>query len=341
MSLRLKNTKERRRYNLDDLVELDENSTLLEWFDEWERLKVTASNLEDGTKKKYHVYRGVIEKMFGKDKLTKISARYYQEQFNTFCEGVGSDYAKRVNNVVAKVVAFAKDDGIKMRDFTQSLDVFAKRAKKSRDKKYLHSIRDYEIVLERCKAKFSYEKSVTAYYVYLMFLTGLRPAEMLSIKWHNIDFIHGTLYTEDRINTCNMERIGPKNATSIRRIPIDQTTKEVLLELREKQKDLLKRRYMTNPEDLIFLHWNYEGMLPTNATATKLMREVLNELKIKPVLTPYGARHTRISVLIANDIPLDVIARYVGHASTKQIIDTYGGLLKEKEVEGFDQIRQL
>ncbi|XHB95851.1 hypothetical protein AAFF39_03310 [Lactococcus garvieae] len=170
------------------LVDLNENSTLVEWYNDYAKVKIIASNLSDGTKQKYDAFSNVIVKYFGDKPITAISPRDYQVVFNKLGKNVGRDYAQRINKLIEKVAQYAKDEGIPVKDFTKSLDIFEKRSKKDRDEKYLHSRKDFNTVLEACKLGFNYDKSVVAYYVYLLFQTAFRPSELLALKWKHVDF---------------------------------------------------------------------------------------------------------------------------------------------------------
>lgn len=309
---------------------------------QWNMNKIEPSNLSDATKEKYVKYGEVILRYFNGMDTEDIKPSFYQEQFNVLAQGAGKDYVQRVDNIVKRMIAFAQADGLSVRDFTVGFEIFSKRPKKLREDKYLHSVEDYELVLKECKSKFvNYDSSVRAYYIYLLFQTGLRPSELLGQRWKDINLVSGTLTTRDRVDTNKIIRCPPKNHSSIRTIPLNTETIEVFKELKEKQKIMLKEHNMLNPEGLVFLHWSYKKLLPHHATLNQFLRSILDELYISPRISLYGARHTRISVLIANGVDLDVIAKYVGHTSTEQIIKTYGGLLKEKEVEGFEQIKGI
>lgn len=56
-------------------------------------------------------------------------------------------------------------------------------------------------------------------------------------------------------------------------------------------------------------------------------------------MTPTNIRKTYISVMLARNIDIWVIAKIVGHKDTKQITETYGHLIQEKEELESDLIR--
>lgn len=58
-------------------------------------------------------------------------------------------------------------------------------------------------------------------------------------------------------------------------------------------------------------------------------------------MTTTGTRHTYGSYLLANKVDIWVVAKVLGHKDIKQLIETYGHLMKEIEVDNHDEIRKL
>lgn len=58
-------------------------------------------------------------------------------------------------------------------------------------------------------------------------------------------------------------------------------------------------------------------------------------------MTTNGTRHTYGSYLLAKKVDIWVVAKVLGHKDIKQLIETYGHLMKEIEVENHDEIRRL
>lgn len=84
----------------------------------------------------------------------------------------------------------------------------------------------------------------------------------------------------------------------------------------------------------------FKKNLPTNASCNKILKKTLSALDIKPLVTVYGARHTRATYLISQGVPLDVVAKVLGH-SVEELTHTYRHLLFETLEYGFDQIKKL
>lgn len=90
----------------------------------------------------------------------------------------------------------------------------------------------------------------------------------------------------------------------------------------------------------VFQHYGLKKEIPTNASSNKILRKVLNSLEIKPVITIYGARHTRATYLITKGLPLDVVVKVLGH-SVEELTRTYRHLLSETLNIGFEKIKNL
>lgn len=319
---------------------IDVENSFLDLFDEWYSVKIEASNRSEETKKHYDNFRKIIKTHFDKN-YNEIKPSYYQRAFNIICKSSGNGHAKRLNAVIKKVIEFAQADGVEIRDFTVGIEFFSKRDKKSREEKYLHSISDYYLLKEYLESRFNFERTNAPYYLWLGLLTALRPAELLGLRWENVDFEAKELRTDDRVSTTTLKRTTAKNRNSIRTIPISDEVVEVLQKMQMKQKEILEKSGLDNPENYVFLHPAYRYGLPTNSGLTMYLKTTLRTLKITPEISLYGLRHSRISYLLSQGVGIAVVARYCGHADISQIVATYGGLLDESRKTGFSEIQKL
>ncbi len=315
---------------------------LTELFEFYYDLKISASNRSEITKLKYKKLFTTILKNFGNIDIYSIKPSYYQMKMNQIGKSCGSDHLRRINRLFKKMILFYQLDGHDdLKDFTRGYEVFSKIPSKHRQDKFIHSLDDYHRVLESCQSRFNYDYSVSYYYLYLLFSTGLRPSELLALTWSSINFKHSTLKVGNRISTVTLVRSGPKNMASDREIPVNTECVKVLSELKQKQRAMLSSHNMQNKEDLVFYHWNYKNMLPINATLRKSLFIVLDDLEI-PRISLYGARHTRLSVLMNSpDLSLEVISKYAGYTDINMLISIYGGVLTKKQEEEFEIIQQI
>lgn len=79
---------------------------------------------------------------------------------------------------------------------------------------------------------------------------------------------------------------------------------------------------------------------------TKIINDILlnprfkKELDIADKMSITGIRHTDGSYLLANKVDIWVVAKILGHKDIKQLIETYGHLLKEIQQAEFEEVRQ-
>ncbi len=79
---------------------------------------------------------------------------------------------------------------------------------------------------------------------------------------------------------------------------------------------------------------------------TKIINDILlnprfkKELDIADKMSITGIRHTDGSYLLANKVDIWVVSKILGHKDIKQLIETYGHLLKEIQQAEFEEVRQ-
>ncbi|MFV8045103.1 tyrosine-type recombinase/integrase, partial [Streptococcus pluranimalium] len=99
------------------------------------------------------------------------------------------------------------------------------------------------------------------------------------------------------------------------------------------------RRYkMSNEENLLFIDF-FTGV-PTSQGINRSLRQTMEDINIKPKnLSSTGLRHTYASMMLSQDIDIWAIAKIMGHKDIKQITETYGHLIKEKQENENTKVR--
>lgn len=184
-----------------------------------------------------------------------------------------------------------------------------------------------------------YERSVVPYMLYIYFTTGYRPGEGAAICWPDIDFDKLEIYTYRRYSGDKNKFFPPKTPWSVRRTPISQEMANVLLKLKREQEIVLKERGVDNEHNLVF--FTFLHGVPSTTAITKYLRRVLAKLELPTTMSTGGARHTYGSYLLAKKVDIWVVAKILGHKGIKQLIETYGHLMKEIEKENHEEIRLL
>lgn len=142
--------------------------------------------------------------------------------------------------------------------------------------------------------------------------TGVRPGECLGLKWSDIK---GELITIRRSVNTSGDITDGKNKNARRVIPIAGITKQILDIQRENTKHLKSE----------WIFCNHVGAVGNQHTMGNQFRELKKARGLHS--TPYGLRHTFVSIMSAASMSEFMIKQIVGHSASMRTLDTYGHLV--------------
>ncbi|HEM3673648.1 TPA: site-specific integrase [Streptococcus suis] len=274
-----------------------------------------------------------IRESFGIDiKVVNIDPKYVQDYLdNLDCSRNQKERNKSMLNL-----AF---------DYAVDLDIIkdnpSRRAKLPRIKKTLEDWKKVEekyleedeikpLLKELFRRPSTYRTALLAEF---MSLNGCRIGEAVSLDPENRDFetkilqLHGTYdHTE---GYRNGEKTDPKTLASYRETIMTTREMEIIEEL-EFMNELEKN---TNPRyrDMGYIFTTKNGV-PIQTNSFNLALKKANERLDKPIqknLTSHIFRHTLVSRLAENKVPLKAIMDRVGHADAKTTIQIYTHVTKK------------
>ncbi len=321
---------------------LDRYTSLYDWYQTWYDLKIRPKKkLSKVTKKNYQTYGKTIKKLFGDRAIVDIKSTEYQRIMNIYGETVGYDYLSRINSTIRKAIQLAQSDKIVLDDFTSNVELFAGKEAQKNEEKYIHSVEDYHRLVNYLEKKLDYETTVIYHVLYIIAKTGMRYGEAIGITDDDSKLEDHYLYTHRRYNTTTWGWTKAKNDTSIRAVPIDNKTIEIITELRKEQIRVNAILERTNKEKFLFFHYGLEHDIPSVATANKALKNILNELNIQPVITTKGLRHTYGSYLLHNNVDMGVVAKILGHKDIQMLIKVYGHTMTERIDKEFKEVESI
>lgn len=138
-------------------------------------------------------------------------------------------------------------------------------------------------------------------------LTGLRPGELVGLKWSDIQ--DGTVNIRRAINIHNETTTG-KNANARRNFNLNIFTNAVL----ENQKEYLKENYIIS--DYVFPQTNGKPITQNTYNQRWGKYQAFHKMDY---ITPYELRHSFVSIV--KDMPEGYLKTLVGHSKS---MDTYG-----------------
>lgn len=171
--------------------------------------------------------------------------------------------------------------------------------------------------------------------IYVVAKTGMRYAEVLGLTKEDIDFNQHTIRVEKTWDYKSTKGgfAQTKNFASIRTIEVDEDTIRVIGNYYE----WLANNGVGLNQGAIFVP---SGTRPFNSSYNNLLKQFLETVGVEP-LTLHKLRHTHASILIANHVPLMVIAKRLGHTDTNMIQRVYGHLLEGTEEEGNKMVLRI
>ncbi|HFH9833829.1 TPA: tyrosine-type recombinase/integrase [Streptococcus suis] len=274
-----------------------------------------------------------IRESFGIDiKVVNIDPKYVQN----YLDNLDCSRNKKERNKSMLNLAF---------DYAVDLDIIkdnpARRAKLPRIKKTLEDWKKVEekyleedeikpLLKELFRRPSTYRTALLAEF---MSLNGCRIGEAVSLDPENRDFetkilqLHGTYdHTE---GYRNGEKTDPKTLASYRETIMTKREMEIIEEL-EFMNELEKN---TNPRyrDMGYIFTTKNGV-PIQTNSFNLALKKANERLEKPIqknLTSHIFRHTLVSRLAENNVPLKAIMDRVGHADAKTTTQIYTHVTKK------------
>lgn len=278
-------------------------------------------------------------------KIKNITAKYTQQYFTDSEEN--HIKLKKQKSVLSMVFKYALDMELVDSNPIQRVRLPKKVVAYENMEKIEDKFLEQSELKRLLKAMKSYNRSYhVARMAEFMALNGCRVGEAGALKFENYDRENRTITINGTLDPTRKGSEGikttPKTLSSIR--VVDLTKKEI--EIIEEFIELHKIRKSTNPDykDMGFIFVSANGIPIHKSSIGKLMKNANATLK-KPInkpLHPHILRHTLISTLAENNIPLKAITQRVGHKdngkTTMEIYTHVTKNIKSKVVDVLDKI---
>lgn len=154
--------------------------------------------------------------------------------------------------------------------------------------------------------------------------SGARRGELTGLTWEDIDFEENSININkitQYISGVGIFEKEPKNKTSERKVIVSETTMRVLKQYQTNQLILkLKLGQKWGNSKRVFTTDYGEDMHPD--TPSKILTKIIKKYNLR-YINFHALRHTSISLQINNDIPIQLISKRAGHASTTITYNTY------------------
>jgi integrase len=168
------------------------------------------------------------------------------------------------------------------------------------------------------------------YFIFTMFCTGIRPGELISLTWNDIDFQKRRIAVD---KTTLQGKVGDvKTQSSVRYI-------DILLPLESKLKELKKS--MGN-YDYLFLNQSKKPFYSHDILNLRF-KKILKQIGIKE-RSIYNLRHTFASHMISNiqnGVDILWVSKMLGHKDVSITLKVYAKFIKEDDNTRIKKINDL
>jgi len=184
--------------------------------------------------------------------------------------------------------------------------------------------------------------------MYLTIFSGVRLGELDGIDWPDID-LDNKLLTINKASQY-IPGIGtftksPKNESSIRVIALPDIVVDQVKEYRKwwneqklKVGDLWYKDSDGRESNRVFVQWNGKPIHPS--TPSKWWKKFREKYNL-PELTFHGLRHTNASLLIAEGVDVQTVAKRLGHSKATTTTSIYSHFLRKPDREAADKLQNL
>ncbi|MCC7024387.1 MAG: site-specific integrase [Thermomicrobiales bacterium] len=179
--------------------------------------------------------------------------------------------------------------------------------------------------------------------LYRLALTlGMRQAEILGLRWSDVDLDTGVLRVRQTLQRIGGETITKEPKTSRGRRPLALSPSLVAALVAHKDRQAFERAKAGD-------RWRESELVFTSTTGTardarNLTREFKRHLAaagLPAELRFYDLRHAAASLLIADGVPITTVSAMLGHALTSTTLNKYAHVLPGAERLTADAIARL
>lgn len=309
---------------------------LSDYFKDWMEL-YKEGFVSDITYLKYIDTYNNIERYMPHVLLSDLDRTKYQRYLNEFAKTHAQETVIKLNNHIRSSLKDAVEEGLIPFDPTRKAILKGQAPKRKKEDKFM----DYDefkalmlLVEEGLNAAFA-----SPILTIIAGVTGFRFSELLGLTWNDVDFEDNTLDVNKTWNYKLKQWAPTKNESSMRKIPIDSHSMQLLKVHKAEQELLFEKFSIKNSSNFIFYNLK-DGVVSSNAV-NKYLKKKLKELNINRNMTLHGLRHTHASILLYSGVNILNVSKRLGHANLETTMSTYLHIVKELEEKDADKINAV
>lgn len=238
---------------------------------------------------------------------------------------------KKIRNVVSQTLNLA----IKEEILTQNVCTLIELPKSTGNKGSYMSAKDINRLLECIRDEGIYPAVKVAVSL------GLRRSELLGLQWKNVDLENSVLHIRHTVAkvTKTVEKDKTKNVSSRRTIYLSEDLKNLLIGLKEEQRE--NRRLLGSAYEETDYVFTWPDGKPINIDFLSRKFGQLLKKHGFPRIRFHDLRHSCASILLSNGYQMKDVQELLGHAEISMTTDLYGHLDIERKKQISDTMSLL
>ncbi|MBM7572891.1 site-specific integrase [Aquibacillus albus] len=294
-----------------------------EYFDNW--VELYKKGLSEATLKHYKYTSDRIKEHLGSKPLQEITTQDYQEFLNKVGENKSKETVSKLHGHIRACVQDARDEQIIHSDFTRKAILYYTVSAKKEKEKHVN-YHDFVLLIKTLLSKV--EDDLGYYLLLLALATGMRFAELVGLTFDDFDFDNNQIDINKTWSYNNKKKkigFGPTKGN-------DEKNCDRVIDVNKTVMNAFKELFATMPDNdnhLVFYNAKSKYKVITNSHANDLLKETLLDLKIRPLISFHGARHSHGSVLLYEGNKLEYVSERLGHLDIETTYRKYIHLLNE------------
>ena len=293
------------------------SQTVGEYMERWLQTSAKGS-VRDST---YESHRNQVERYvvpaIGRVKLKRLSAMQIQGMYRAMLDrGLSPRTVQYTHAVLHRALRQAVRWGLVARNVSEDVD---------RPRLRREEIRPLNRDQARHLLKTAGESGDRFEALYVLALhTGMRPGELLGLKWEDVDFDKGGLQLNRALAGKNLT--APKTKRSRRRIDLSAASIAALKAHRKRQlEERMRRAGLWRDHGLVFP--STVGTPLSHRNVVRAFKDLLKRAGLPQSTRLYDLRHTCATLLLGSNVHPKYVQELLGHASIALTLDTYSHVL--------------
>jgi integrase len=294
------------------------SQTVGEYMEQW----LQTSARESVRESTYESYRNQVRRYvvpaIGRVKLKRLSAMQIQGMYRAMLDrGLSPRTVQYTHAVLHRALRQAVRWGLVPRNVSEDVDRPRLRPEEIRPLNR-HQARHLLNTAGESGDRFE------ALYV-LALHTGMRPGELLGLKWEDVNFDEGGLQLNRALAGKNLT--APKTKRSRRRIDLSTASIAALKAHRKRQlEERMQKAGLWRDHGLVFP--STVGTPLFHRNVVRAFKDLLKRAGLPQSTRLYDLRHTCATLLLGSNVHPKYVQELLGHASIALTLDTYSHVLR-------------